>query len=98
MSLLSEQKRALAHDRAREFKLRRVEAARAAYYGLRDGKASQLPIGLTRLEDPSDRDVWKRFISREAAQEQRGMLPSDIATTVISHPDVRQAFLEESQP
>lgn len=95
MSLLSEQKRTIAHQRAREFRNRRIEAARSAYYGVREGKVTQLPIGLKRLETPEERDVWKRFISREAIQEQEGAVESDIATTAIRHPDVQAAFNEE---
>ncbi len=96
MSLLSEQKRELAHQHARKFAARRVEAARSAYYGVREGKVTQLPIGLKRLETPEERDIWKRFLSRQAIQEQEGAVESDIASTAIANPDVQQAFAEES--
>lgn len=97
MSLLSEQKRELAHQHARQFSQRRLEAARSAYYGVSDGKVTQLPIGLKRLETPEEKDLWKRFLAREAVQEQEGMVESDIASTAIANPDVQQAFAEESE-
>ncbi|MCA9857108.1 MAG: hypothetical protein KC458_07510 [Dehalococcoidia bacterium] len=97
MSLLSQQKREAAYEQARQFRARRTEAARSAYYGVRDGKVTQLPIGLKRLETPEQKDIWKRFMSRQAVQEQSGAIPSDIASTAIAHPAVQQAFAEEVQ-
>ena len=64
---------------------------------VRDGKVTQLPIGLKRLETPEQKDIWKRFMSRQAVQEQSGAIPSDIASTAIAHPAVQQAFAEEVQ-
>lgn len=98
MSLLSAQKRELAHERARQWRTLRTEAARAAYWGVRDGEATQLPPGLKKLESPQEKELWMRFLSRQAIQEQNGMVESDIATTAINHPDVRAAMQGEVQP
>lgn len=89
MSLLNQETLAEAIAIAQSHVARRVDALREAYWG---PDTSQTPVGLQRLKTPEERDVWKRFIARQAIQEQDGFVESDIATTIAQHPDVRREF------
>lgn len=91
MSLLSQDAMDEAINAADKRVGMHIEAARTAYWGQ---KRNRTPEGLRRLTDPKDRDTWMRFIARGKMQEEGGAVPSDLMTTVASHPAVQDGVTQ----
>lgn len=72
-------------DIARANADRSTEILRGLFYA-----NGSVPPGVKSLDTPEEREVYRRFIERQAQREQFGTAPGDIATALSQHPGMQQ--------
>lgn len=81
---------ATAHERADDH----LESLRETFFRVYDDGAA--PVGFSRLRPGSqDRRLVESFVMKQAEREQRGVLPGDLNSSMVQHPEFRRMVDED---